>query len=324
MVELHHRRECPRPTTGLALDVRGLRKSYGTTVALAGVDLAVEPGTIVGLLGRNGAGKTSLVSVVAGLLRPDGGHVYVMGIDVTREPQRARAYMGLAPQETGVYLPLSVRDNLRFFGGLADLRGRALRTRIDEIAGALLLDGLMHRPARDLSGGERRRLHTAIALLHRPRLVLLDEPTTGADVQTRSELLRLVTALAREGCAVVYSTHYLPEIAELRAGVALIDHGRIIARGGLDDLVNEYGTSALELSFTGAIPASARLPGARVVDRTVTIATDDPAATAARVLAALGDDASSLRTVEIIRPTLESVFTTLTGLRYAHEAETAA
>jgi ABC-2 type transport system ATP-binding protein len=323
MVELH--RQFPESASrSLLLDVRGLRKSYGEIVALDGVDLAVEPGTIVGLLGRNGAGKTTLVSVVAGLLRPDTGSVHVAGIDIAREPGRARALIGLAPQETGVYPPLSVYDNLRFFAGLADLRGRMLRTRIDEVATALMLDGLMHRLARDLSGGERRRLHTAIALLHRPQLVLLDEPTTGADVHTRRALLQLVTALSDDGSAVVYSTHYLQEIEELRAGVALIDHGRIVARGELNDLISRYGSSALELSFTGAIPAAARLPGARVHDSTITIVTDDPAATAARILGALGTEVSSLAAVEIMRPTLESVFTTLTGRRYAHEAEPAA
>ncbi|MDQ1434448.1 MAG: type transport system ATP-binding protein, partial [Actinomycetota bacterium] len=211
----------PATTSNAAptLDVRGIRKSYGATVALDGVDLVVEPGTIVGLLGRNGAGKTSLVSVVAGLLRPDAGRVLVAGVDIAREPRRARALIGLAPQDTGVYLPLSVRDNLRFFGGLSDLHGRERATRIDEVGAALMLDDLLDRRARDLSGGERRRLHTAIAVLHRPRLVLLDEPTTGADVQTRHELLRLVTDLSREGSAVVYSTHYLQEIEELGAGV---------------------------------------------------------------------------------------------------------
>ncbi len=306
------------------LEVVGIRKSYGATVALDGVDLRVAPGTIVGLLGRNGAGKTTLVSVIAGLMRPDRGSVRVDGIDVVRDARRARSRIGLAPQETGVYLPLSVRDNLRFFGGLCDLRGPVLRTRIDEVAAALLLDHLMDRSARELSGGERRRLHTAIALLHRPPLVLLDEPTTGADVQTRRELLRLVTELSLDGAAVVYSTHYLQEIEELGAGVALIDHGRIIARGDLRDLVRRHGVTALELSFTGAVPACARVPHSRVTDSTVTITTEDPGATAAHVLAALGTDASTLASVEIIRPTLESVFTTLTGRSYATDVESAA
>ncbi len=331
MAELHRQvpEPAPAPTPAAPsstpmLEVRGLRKTYGSTVALDGVDLVVEPGTIVGLLGRNGAGKTSLVSVVAGLLRPDAGRVLVGGIDVAREPRRARALIGLAPQETGVYLPLSVRDNLRLFAALADLRGRARDARIDEVASALMLDELIDRRARDLSGGERRRLHTAIAVLHRPQLVLLDEPTTGADVHTRRELLRLVTELSCAGSAVVYSTHYLQEIEELHAEVALMDRGRVVARGSLDELI-----APLRIERVGALvhrcgPDRRARPGSRVIDTTVSIPTDDPAATAARVLAALGSDTASLTAVEIIRPTLETVFTTLTGTRFAQPVEPAA
>jgi ABC-2 type transport system ATP-binding protein len=307
-----------------ALEVRGIRKTYGDHLALAGVDLTLAPGTILGLLGPNGAGKTTLVSIIAGLRRPDAGSVHVCGIDALREPQRARGLMGLAPQETGVYITLSVRDNLRYFAGLAGLRGNHQRERIDEIASTLLLDELMSRQAQTLSGGERRRLHAAIALLHEPRLVLLDEPTTGADVTTRAHLLDLVRALVARGSAVVYSTHYLHEIEELGADVTFIDHGRVIASGTLHDLVMHYGASALELSFERAVPDRlALLPGAVVAGTSVTIPSDDPAATAARVLPTLGE-AAGLRNVELVRPNLESVFLAVTGRRYGAMAEVAA
>ena len=307
-----------------ALAVHGVRKSYGDNVALAGVDLTVAPGSIVGLLGPNGAGKTTLVSIVAGLRRPEAGSVHVCGIDALREPQRARTLMGIAPQETGVYITLSVRDNLRYFAGLSGLRGKRQRERIDELASTLLLDALMSRQAQTLSGGERRRLHAAIALLHEPRLVLLDEPTTGADVTTRVHLLDLVRALAARGSAVVYSTHYLHEIEELHADVTFIDHGRVIASGALPELIAQYGTSALELSFAASVPERlVDLPGAVVVGTSVTIPADDPAAAAARVLPTLGE-AAGLRNVEILRPSLESVFLAVTGRRYDAKTEAAA
>jgi ABC-2 type transport system ATP-binding protein len=307
-----------------SLAVEGVRKSYGDHVALAGVDLTLAPGTILGLLGPNGAGKTTLVSIVAGLRRPDAGSVHVCGIDALREPQRARTVMGLAPQETGVYITLSVRDNLRYFAGLGGLRGKQQRERIDEIASTLLLDELMSRQCQTLSGGERRRLHAAIALLHEPRLVLLDEPTTGADVTTRTHLLDLVRSLAEQGAAVVYSTHYLHEIEELGAEVVFIDRGHVIASGTLPDLVTRYGASALELSFERAVPERlALLPGAVVAGTSVTIPADDPAATAARVLPTLGE-AAGLRNVELVRPNLESVFLAVTGRRYDAMAEVAA
>ena len=306
------------------LEVSGVHKSYGSTTALAGVDLRARAGTITGLLGPNGAGKTTLVSIVAGLRRPDRGSVVVGGIDVVRAPRGARDLVGLAPQETGVYLPLSVRDNLRFFGGLGGLRGRELRERIDELAVALMLDQLMTRRAGQLSGGERRRLHTAIALIHRPRLVLLDEPTTGADVRTRQEILRVVRELADDGAAVVYSTHYLNEIEELGACVAFLDRGRIVAYGELDELIRRHASSALELTFDHEVPAAARPPGAVLHGASVTIPTDDPATTAAQLLPRLGAHARELHAIEIVRPSLESVYLTITGRRYDDAVEPAA
>jgi ABC-2 type transport system ATP-binding protein len=305
-----------RPDAAPVLAIRDLHKSYGDTVALAGVDLEVPAGTILGLLGPNGAGKTSLVSIVAGLRRPDAGTVHVCGIDVVRAPQRARGLIGLAPQETGVYSPLSVRDNLRFFAGLAGMRRAEQRTRIDEIAGALGLGSLLDRRAANLSGGERRRLHTAIALLHRPRLVLLDEPTTGADVRTRTQILELVRRLADEGSAIVYSTHYLHEIEELGADVAFIDRGRIVTRGTIAALTARYGVSALELIFSHDVPACARLDGAIVDGSSVRIPAADPAVAAADLLPRLGSHAAELRSIEIVRPSLESVFLTVTGRRF--------
>jgi ABC-2 type transport system ATP-binding protein len=299
-----------------ALAIAGLRKAYGATVALAGVDLDVAAGTILGLLGPNGAGKTSLVSIVAGLRRPDAGTVHVAGIDVVRDPQRARGLVGLAPQETGVYMPLTIRDNLRFFAGLAGMRRAEQRARIDEIAEALGLGALLDRRAAELSGGERRRLHTAIALLHRPPLVLLDEPTTGADVRTRTQILQLVRRLADEGSAIVYSTHYLHEIEELGANVAFIDRGRIVARGTITELTAHYGASALELTFVGTVPDCARTEGATVDGSLVRIPAADPAITAADLLPRLGAHAAELRSIEIVRPSLESVFLTVTGRRY--------
>jgi ABC-2 type transport system ATP-binding protein len=242
--------------------------------------------------------------------------VHVGGVDVVRDPQRARGLVGLAPQDTGVYMPLGVRDNLRVFGGLAGMRRAELRARIDEIAGALGLGALLDRRAAELSGGERRRLHTAIALLHRPQLVLLDEPTTGADVRTRTQILQLVRRLADDGSAIVYSTHYLHEIEELGADVAFIDRGQIVTRGTVADLTARYGVSALELTFIGAVPECARVEDAVVDGSSVRIPAADPAVAAADLLPRLGSHATELRSIEIVRPSLETVFLTVTGRRF--------
>jgi len=221
-------------------------------------------------------------------------------------------------------LTISVRDNLRFFAGLAGLRRRDLRRRVDDTAEALGLSELLGRRASDLSGGERRRLHTALALVHHPRVVLLDEPTTGADVRTRSEILRLVRSLAEAGSAVVYSTHYLHEIEELAADVAFIDHGLIVARGNLDELISRYGSSALELTFDGPVPEAARVDNAIVHSSSVRIPSLDPAGTAAQLLPRLGTAASTLRGIEVVRPSLEAVFLSVTGRRYDEHSATSA
>ena len=300
------------------LNVRGLRKAYGETVALAGVDLDVARGEIVGLLGPNGAGKTTLVSIVAGLRRADAGEVRVMGVDALADPHRARAHLGFAPQETGVYPGLSCRDNLRFFAELTGLRRRALTDAIDAVAEALQLTDLLERPAVQLSGGERRRLHTAIALVHRPPLVMLDEPTTGADVTTRTQLLDLVTELAAAGSAVVYSTHYLPEVEQLDASVVVIERGRAIARGSVSELIGAHAVSIVELTFDGPSPVIALdLPGDRIerADAVLRVHTHAPDRATTAVIEELGDAVRRLRGLDVVRPNLETAFLALTGRR---------
>jgi ABC-2 type transport system ATP-binding protein len=230
-----------------ALIVEGVRKRYGELTALDGVDLEIAPGEVLALLGPNGAGKTTLVSIVAGLLRADAGRVRVAGHDVAREPHAARLRLGLAPQELGVYPTLSVRENLRFHGELAGLRRAELERRVAEVAEALALAPLLARPARTLSGGEARRLHTGMSVMGRPALLLLDEPTAGADVGMRAQLLGLVRALAAAGTGVCYSTHYLHEVEQLDATVAILDAGRIAARGSLAALLARHGRARLEL-----------------------------------------------------------------------------
>ena len=295
----------------------GVKKRSGDTDALCGVDLRVEAGEIVGLLGPNGAGKTTLVSIVAGLRRADAGRVTVDGIDVARNTQAARRRLGLAPQDLGVYVSLTVRENLQFFAELADLRGGLLRQRIDEVADALELTTLIDRPARTLSGGEKRRLHTAMAMLHRPPLLLLDEPTTGVDVRTRAHLLDVVRELAAAGTAVCYSTHYLAEVETLGASVAILDRGLMIARGTVTDLIRTHGTSAIELCFEGEPPPT-EIPGYRteIDGQVLRVFCASPAEEAAGVLAALGPSAAALRSLDIVAPSLEAVFLALTGRRY--------
>jgi len=298
----------------VVLHVAGLRKSYGSEPALRGVDLDVAEGEVVALLGPNGAGKTTLVSIVAGLRRADAGVVEVRGLDATGSSREVRRMLGIAPQETGIYPVVSVRQNLHLFGELAGVRGRELRKRVEEVAEALDITDLLDRQAGKLSGGQKRRVHTAIAFVHRPRLLLLDEATTGADVETRAHILDQVGRFAAQGSAVLYSTHYLAEVSSLPATVAILDRGRVIARGGPAELVAEHAEPVLDLSFHGPAPDIARPGTVRVAEDRLRVPTSDPAATLTQVLTALPP--GSLASVDIVRPDLEAVYLALTGRRY--------
>ena len=301
------------------LSVEGLHKSYGRVVALRGVDLEVSPGEIVSLLGPNGAGKSTLVSIVAGLRRPDAGTVFVGGVDALARPKAARSLIGLAPQDLGIYPIVTVRQNLTLFGELAGLRGGELRTRVQEVAEALLLDDLLDRLAGELSGGQKRRLHTAAALVHRPRLLLLDEATAGADVETRAQLVALVRELAGEGSAVLYSTHYLQEVETLGASVVLIDKGSVLARGAVAELVARHGGSVVELRFDGEAPVITRDRPGRQPERDgnlLRIPTAEPGPEIAAAMTAIGAHAARLQSVEVVRANLETAYLAITGRRY--------
>ena len=214
---------------------------------------------------------------------------------------------------------VSVRENLELFTRLAGYSGPAVRARLEEVAEVVELTHLLDRQARHLSGGEQRRLHTAMALVNRPKVLMLDEPTTGVDIATRARLLdAIVTLTAAEGCAVLYSTHYLPEIEELGATVAILDHGRILARGPLDDLVDQHGSGLVELTFDGPAPS---VPGAVVDGSIARIATERPGPEAARVVGSLGADSERLVSVDLSRPSLETVFLAVTGRAYSSDVD---
>lgn len=296
------------------LEVDRVEKRYGDRVALDTVSLSVAAGEVCGLLGPNGAGKTTLVSIVAGLRSADAGSVHVDGVDVAHGGREARSAVGLAAQETAIYPTVTVRENLELFARLAGLGGRDVAARIDEVAEVVDLTAFLDRLGRALSGGEKRRLHTAMALVHRPRVLLLDEPTTGVDIATRTRLLAAISDLAtEEGCAVVYSTHYLPEVEELGASVTILDHGRVLARGSLATLVDQHGTGLVELTFDGPAPDSA---DAQCDGDTLRVRTDRPGPVAARLMAGLGRDAERLTSIDLTPPSLETVFLALTGRVY--------
>jgi ABC-2 type transport system ATP-binding protein len=306
------------PASGAILYAHDVRKSYGDLSVLKGVSLEVQPGEIVGLLGSNGAGKTTFVSIVSGLRTADAGAVMINGVDAIARPREARAHVGIAPQDLGIYPTLTVRRNLEFFGELAGLRGSELGSRVEEIGEALSLVPKFSAQASTLSGGQQRRLHTGMAMMHKPPLLILDEPTVGADIRTRQEILDVVKKMSHEGHAVCYSTHYLPEIEELGASVAILDGGVVVARGSLAQLIREHTSQAVQLEFAGPAPALEVRGGEVTRDGAkLLIQTDNPTEMAAAVLGHLGANVARLRKVEIIQPGLDSVYLALTQRRYS-------
>ncbi|WP_069166755.1 ABC transporter ATP-binding protein [Nocardia altamirensis] len=295
------------------LEIVDLNKSYGEKQVLTGVDLIVQPGEIVGLLGPNGAGKTTTASIVAGLTPPDSGTVRVDGIDLARDPRQARRKLGFAPQELGVYPTLTAQENLIFFGRLMGVGRKELASRIDKVAARLGITPFLTTRAHQLSGGQQRRLHTAMALLHEPDVLWLDEPTVGADVSARQDLLDEVRSLADRGAAVVYATHYLPELEVLSARVVVLHQGRILAQGSATELVERYAQAAVSLEFASGIPASLNgflaAPGAAVLEsRRLNIPTNAPGQLLAQLFATLDTDTEHLLAAEIHHPNLENAY----------------
>lgn len=264
------------------LEVDGVTKSFGAVRALDRLDLRVEAGEIAGLIGHNGAGKSTLVGVVSGLLRPDSGRALVCGADPAREPRAARRRLGVAPQEEALYPELTAREHLRLFAALGGLRRRAASRAVDTAAEEMALTGFLDRRVGVLSGGQRRRTQTATALVHSPDVLLLDEPTVGADPETRRALLAAVRARAAAGAAVLYTTHYLPELADLGATVAVIESGRLTARGTQRELLSGL-PGLLRLTLTRPIrPADLAVIRAALGDRATASADGERIEIAAR------------------------------------------
>lgn len=308
-------------TSSPALQVDGLVRRFGTLKAVDDVSLRIAPGETVGLLGPNGAGKTTAISMMAGLLTPDAGSVRVAGRSMLEEPLEAKRHLGLVPQELAIYPEISARDNLRFFGRLQGLRGADLGTRVAEVLELVGLQDRARGPAKEFSGGMKRRLNIGIGLLHRPTLLILDEPTVGVDPQSRNSILESVEALTEEGMAVLYTTHYMEEAQRLCDRIAIMDAGRIQAEGTREELVSlTGGVDTITLTGTGELAAAeaavTTLPPVQQVVRDghrLHLTVHGAAAVVTQVVTAASRAGMQLEDVQISRPDLESVFLHLTG-----------
>jgi ABC-2 type transport system ATP-binding protein len=304
------------------LEVKALKKSYGNLVAVDGISLRASAGETVGLLGPNGAGKTTTVSIIAGLLRPDSGEVLIEGRPLGGDTDPAKRKIGLVPQDLALFDELSARDNLAFFGALYDLDGAKAKHAMAE---ALDLVGLADRAkdkVREFSGGMKRRLNLAAALLHDPQILLLDEPTVGVDPQSRNAIFDNLETLKKRGKTLVYTTHYMEEAERLCDRLTIVDHGKVVADDtlqGLFRLLPVTNVLAIELENSAdglraeQLKALPDVQSAELRAGVLRVGLRDLSAGAPKILQWLVEQGHPYRHVVSERADLETVFLTLTG-----------
>jgi ABC-2 type transport system ATP-binding protein len=314
-------RKRPPMTGGPMLECRGLRRRYGDLTAVDGVGFHISSGETYGLLGPNGAGKTTTISMIAGLLDPDAGEVTVDGQPMNSHAVRAKAAIGYVPQDLAIYPDLSARENLMFFARLYGMPAADAKSRAADV---LEVTGLTDRAGdqtKKYSGGMKRRLNVGIGLLHRPKLLILDEPTVGVDPQSRNAILESVEGLSGQGMAVLYTTHYMEEAERLCDRVGIIDHGKLIAEGTRQELVSLVGEGdRVRLLATGNLAKAAAdlagQPWARQASATgqgIDLVVEDVRSNLPVILASAAAAGTSVRSVEVTEPDLEAVFLHLTG-----------
>jgi ABC-2 type transport system ATP-binding protein len=316
----------------LAVESRELRKSYGSVEALRGVDLHVQAGSVFGLLGPNGAGKTTAVRILTTLLRPDDGEARVAGFDVVREGARVRERIGLAGQYAAVDENLSGFENLEMVGRLYHLGRRRARERADELLAAFELDEAGRRLVRTYSGGMRRRLDLAAALVAKPPVLFLDEPTTGLDIRSRIGLWDAIEELVAEGTTVLLTTQYLDEADRLAERIAVIDHGLVIAEGTPDELKAQVGGDRLEIkleegsrdedAIAALLPIAEERPFCD--NGTLRVPLRERRGSIAEAVRRLDEAGIGIDDISVRTPTLDDVFLTLTGHAAEEDEEQAA
>ncbi len=301
--------------------VEGLRKRFGELVAVDGIGFEVSDGEVFGLLGPNGAGKTTSINMISGVLRPDGGRVLIDDRDIWSDPRETKRLLGVVPQEISVYEDLTARDNLRFWGSLYGLGGRDLKRRVDQSLSRVGLADRAGSMVKEFSGGMKRRLNLCMGLLHEPKFLLLDEPTVGIDPQARLNILEVVREVAEAGTTVLYTTHYMDEAEELCDRIAIIDHGRILTIGTLEELTRLAGEAEV-LRLAGAFSErSARevfggFEGLRVIraaEGEIMLAVDGGGPGLPAVLPGVLECGLEIDDVSIRKPDLQTVFIGLTG-----------
>lgn len=302
-------------TMELVLDIQHLSKKYGKKAALEDISFSVKAGTCFGLLGPNGAGKSTTMKILTGIVDADNGNVMILGMDSKEHSHSIKQKVGYVPQSITLYEELNAYDNLLFFGQMYGVKGKLLQERITKV---LTQTGLLDRAKdkiKEYSGGMKRRINIAAALLHDPKILILDEPTVGIDPQSRNHIFDMIRGLKDEGVTIIYSTHYMEEVEVLCDEIAIIDNGKIIIQGNLKELLEQYSTKSIYIETDDIEKLKQLNHISRITSKNEgwVIESDQPVVLLQTILKTTTELGIEIQALEMMRPTLESVFLSLTG-----------
>lgn len=304
-----------------AISVKNLSKSYGETKAVNDISFSVETGQVFALLGPNGAGKTTTITMLSTLLQPDTGEITIMGHNLNNAAAKAKAQLGVIPQEIALYEDLSAAENLMFWGKMYGLRGKSLKSRVEEVLEMIGLTERKNDRIGKYSGGMKRRVNIGVALLHNPKVLYMDEPTVGIDPQSRRHILDNIKSLNQAGMTVLYTTHYMEEAEELADQIAIMDQGKIIAQGSKAELVKtigEYERLTIQIDSPNEMVLGTwkKLPGVQKIsgeNGSLHVIVDDSNLILPQLFETAAEKKTRITAVDIQEPNLEAVFLHLTG-----------